>query len=144
MIIVAHRIRVGQGFQIRRVAALNVVEAHRGRALASRFWGERYRRRLAVGAGADRNFDPGEEIGETTRRVARRSGLDGRRSGLDAAIKLLPHLEETMHRARIVGVVGVFWPGDLERARRETAGVLSIVFDSLVRGAGGLTRAAGQ
>src|SRR5208282_5248878 len=114
----------------------HVVEAHRGRALAGRFIGERRRRRRAVGARANRSLDPREEIGETTRTVAPRSGRG-------VAIKFLIHLEETMHRAGVVSVVGVFRAGDLERAGRKVAGVLSIVRNSLVWLFGRLARAAG-
>ena len=107
MVVVAHRIAVGEEFQIGRVAGLHIVEAHRRRAFARRFVVEARNLRRAVLAGAHRGLDPGEEIVRATGRVRRRN-----RKG--RAVELLPHLEQPMNRARVVGVVRMRRAGDLE------------------------------
>ncbi len=136
--VVAHREVVGQALEVRRVPVLHVVEAQCGRAFTGRLGGGRVlgaevgRLRQAVGAGAHRRLDPGEQG-----RVAARGAV--RRRVLQAAVQLLPHLVEAMHRACRVGVVveagGV---RQLERTGRQRVDVL----DAHVGHLGGLAGAA--
>ena len=60
MVVVAHRVVVGEGLEIRRVALQHVVEAHRGAAFSGAEFIEAGGLRIAIGAGADGYFDPGE------------------------------------------------------------------------------------
>ena len=103
VIIVAHRIGVGELLEIGHVPLLDVEKAHRRRTL---FIGEAGRRRLAVAAGADRRFDPWEEVVLADRGTRER-----------AAVELLPHLVEAVDRALHINVVEP--RGDLVRARRQ-------------------------
>lgn len=125
MKIVAHGIVVGECLEVRHVALLDVVEAHRGRAFASRRIGEARRLRLAVLTDADRHFHPGKQIGKATPAIS--SGLRG-----GIAIELLEHLIEAVHRARRVGVIGECFRRDLERTGRKMARALAVVEDAFV------------
>ena len=118
--VVAHRVIVGEALEVRGVAVLDVVEAHRRGSFAGGQWqlerifGAEVRRlRDAVCARADRDFHPGEQ--------SRRRSRKGSRDGLaDAAIELLPHLVEAMHRAGGIRVVGKGAAvGQLKRTRRQ-------------------------
>ena len=97
--VVAHRILVREAREVGHVALLHVVEAERGGPFARRRIGERGRLRRTVGAGADRHFDPGEQVGVAARRVVAAGGRG-------VAVQLLPHLIEAMHRALGIGVIG--------------------------------------
>ena len=108
MKVVAHRIVVSEIRKVRCVALLHVVEAHRGRAFFSAGVVEAGGLGEAVGAGADRDFNPGKKVAQAS------AGVPFCRIW-HAAIKLLPHLVETVHRAVVVSVVGVRLGGQLER-----------------------------
>ena len=103
--IVAHRIGIGQVLEVRSVAVLNVIETHGGGTFAGgrgvgRIVGAEVGRLLeSVCARAYRGFNPGKQGCVAAGRIR------GRCVG-DAAIQLLPHLVEAMHRAGRVGVVG--------------------------------------
>ena len=72
------------------------------------------------------------------------TGRVRRRNRKGRAVELLPHLEQPMNRARVVGVVRMGRAGDLEHARRKRTGVLTVVFDARIGLAARLARAAGQ
>jgi hypothetical protein len=95
VVIVAQRIGVGELAEISHVTCRHIVEAHRDTALVgARGW-----------------------IGAVLRALAR-GFRHPREQVAPAAVELLPHLEEAMHRvADICGVVDVF--GDLERSIRQ-------------------------
>jgi len=133
MVIVTHRIGVGECFQVRCITLLDIVEAHRGRTLAGRLVGEGRRRRRAVRTGADCHFDPWEQIGFATPAVFS-VGCGG------VAIELLPHLIKAMDRARRVGVVWEGLRSDLERSGLQIASVAAVVGDAGIRN---VTRLAG-
>ena len=138
--VVAHRVLVRQAREIGRVTLLHVVEAERGRTFSRGHcaWcilgAEGLGLRSAVGTGADGHFDPGEQIAGAAGRIVPAGGAL-------AAIQLLPHLVEAMHRARGVALVGErIAVGQLERAGRQ-AGHRD---DALVRRLRGLAGATGQ
>ena len=136
MIVVAHRIGVGEVLEIRRVALLDVVEAHRGRAFAGR--------RVGEPAGCAAPLEPAPTVTSTQgKRSARQPEAFAVRGG-GVAIELLPHLEEAMHRARRIGVVGIFCVGQLKRTGRQMAGVLAVIGDALVGRAASLAGPARQ
>ena len=60
------------------------------------------------------------------------------------AVELLLHLIETMHRARGIGVIGIFRVRELVRAGRQGGRALAVVADTLIGRSAGLSRAAGQ
>src|SRR5205823_37736 len=74
------------------IAPQHVVETHRRSTFTSAGQVEAFRLGLAIGTSSDGHFDPGKEIRQATAGVSLRSLAR-------IAIKLLPHLVETMHRA---------------------------------------------
>jgi len=144
VVVVAHRVAVGERFQIGRVAGLDVEKRHRSRSFAD----PAGRLRCAVGAGGNGALDPREKIGAAAGRI----GWGRSRRG---AVELLPHLEQAVDRARGVGVVRqerrMLNLGELEGAGRQGTRVLSVITDARVgneRAAGvaaaGLAGAAGE
>ena len=128
---------VCEPLEVRRVPTLDIVEAHRGGTLAGRFVIEGRGRRLAVGAGADRDFDPGIQIRRATP-AREQIGLRG------VAGELLLHLKEAVHRTRGIGVIGVSRICELIRAGRQMARIRSVVADAQVSGLVRLPGSAGQ
>ncbi len=120
--VVAHRIVVGKIFEISRVALLYVVEGHGGRAFFGAHAVEAGGLGESVGAGADRDFEPGEQVAQASAGVL---ACSIRR----AAIKLLPHLVEAVDRAIVVRIVRVCLGGELERARGQGGGVRNASVD---------------
>jgi hypothetical protein len=114
MEVVAHRIGVGELLEIGHIALLDIVEAHRRGALFIR---KIHRPRLAIAAGADRLFDPDEQVVAATLR--------------GAAVELLPHLVKPMHGA--FGVVVVAYAGgQLVGTRLHAVDVFTVVRDPYV------------
>ncbi len=114
--VVAHGVSIGEALQVRRVTLLHVVETEcrgtlpRGFARRGVVGGEVSSLREAIGAGAYRGLNPGKQ-----RLVAARGTFPS--AVLDAAVQLLPHLVEAMHRAGGIGVVNErIAVGELERA----------------------------
>src|SRR6266478_8472294 len=109
VIVVAHRILIGELLEIGHVALQDVVKAHGGRAFArcfrsGRIIGAEVRRlRHAIHIGADGYFGPGEKIPEAAAGI-----LMSRVTGV--AVELLPHLVEAVDGAGGVGIPreGVF------------------------------------
>src|SRR5712664_509273 len=103
VIVVAHRITIGEFLEIGHVTLQDVVEAHGGRAFTRCFRGRRIigaevrRLRRAIYVGADGQFGPGEKISKAAAGI-----VVSRVSGV--AIELLPHLVEAMDGAGGVGV----------------------------------------
>ena len=138
VVVVAHRVAVGELLQIGRVALLDVVEAHRGRAFAGRRMVNGGLRR-AVGARADRRLST---QGNRSDRQPQPLVAIG---GCGVAVELLPHLEEAMHRARRIGVVGVsLRVRELIGSGLQIAGVSLVVCDARVWNLAGLAGAASQ
>jgi hypothetical protein len=98
MEVVAQRIGAREFLEIWRVALCHVEELHRGGTFVGGLVGESGGLRPAIVASANRRLDPREQI------VAATAGIV-RCCRRDAAVDLLPHLEEAMHRA--VGVIVV-------------------------------------
>ena len=138
--VVTHRIGIRQILEVRSVTVLDVIEAHGGRTFASdggvgRILGAEGCRLLkAVCAGAHGYFHPWKQLCAAAGRIA------GRRV-INAAIQLLPHLVETVHRAGRVRVISESVSiRQLKRTGRERIHVFDTRIGNLTR----QTRTAGH
>lgn len=119
MVVVAHGVVIREVFRVRCVSLLHVVKLHGGSTFVGRdlagsiVFAEVRRLGFSVVIRADGHFRPRKEVTQATAGI-RRGGMT------DIAIELLVHLEETVHRAVGVGIVGKGRViGDLEGARRQ-------------------------
>ena len=142
VIVVADGVVVSEILGVRCIAILHVVERHGCGALVGRYQAGPIIRaeirglRLAVVVGADRHFGPGKVVGQAATGIRR-----GRMA--DIAVFLLPHLEQAMHWAVGVGVVGKGRQvRDLERAGRQV-GVRCRLGDAGDTAVGNVTGQAG-
>src|SRR6202008_4001931 len=122
MEVVAHRVMVGKIFEVRRVTLQHVVEAHGSRAFLRAQIVETRGLRFSIRSGANRGLDPGPQVVLASVRIA-----PTRARG--AAVELLPHLVEAVHRAVVVRVVRMGFGRQLERTIGKTGGVWNTSVD---------------